>query len=209
MMLKLHHLNHSRSSRVFWLLEELGLPFEVVFHERHPETRMGPPALKAAHPVGKAPVLETEDGTIVESGAIIDFILRRHGNGALAPANDSPDLLRYLEWMNIAVSIGTNPVMLKVYGLAAGLQGTEFDQRADSEFVSVLGYIEQSLEGRQWLLGDTFTAADIQVSFIAELARVLIGIDGYPNMVAWLTRCHARPAFQAFIAKGGAYAYAT
>ena len=75
--------------------------------------------------------------------------------------------------------------------------------------MSVLGYIEQSLEGRQWLLGDTFTAADIQVSFIAELARVLIGIDGYPNMVAWLTRCHARPAFQAFIAKGGAYAYAT
>ena len=207
-MLKLHHLNHSRSFRVFWLLEELGLPFEVVFHERDPETHMGPPALKAAHPIGKAPVLETEDGAMVESGAIIDFILRRHGNGALAPANDSPDLMRYLEWMNIAVSIGTNPIMLKVYGLAAGLAGTEFDRRADAEFAGVLGYIEQSLEGRDYLLGDSFTAADIQVSFVAELARALIGIDGYPNMVAWLGRLHARPAFRASIEKGGEYAYA-
>lgn len=206
-MLKLHHLNNSRSLRVFWLLEELGLPFDVVFHERLPGTGMGPPALKAAHPLGKAPVLETEDGAMVESGAIIDYILRRHGHGALAPANDSPDLLRYLEWMNIAVSIGTNPIMLKVYGLASGLKGTEFDRRADQEFALVLGYIEQSLDGT-WLLGDFFSAADIQVSFIAELARALIGIDGYPRMVAWLGRLHDRPAFRAAIEKGGAYAYA-
>lgn len=208
-MLKLHHLNHSRSFRVFWLLEELGLPFDVVPHERHPETRMGPPALKAAHPIGKAPVLETKDGAMVESGAIIDFILRRHGNGALAPADDSPDLMRYLEWMHIAVSIGTTPIMLKVYGLASGLAGTEFDARADAEFAVVLRYIEQSLEGRQYLVGNGFTAADIQVSFIAELTRALIGIDGYPNMAAWLGRLHARPAFHAAIAKGGPYAYAT
>jgi glutathione S-transferase len=208
-MLKLHHLNHSRSFRVFWLLEELGLPFEVVHHERHPETGMGPPALKAAHPIGKAPALETEDGTIVESGAIIEYILRRHGNGALAPADDSPDLLRYLEWMNIAVSIGTNPIMLKVYGLAAGLAGTEFDRRADAEFSGVLNYIEQSLDGHDYLVGDTFSAADIQVSFVAELARALIGIDAYPNMTAWLERLHTRPAFRAAIEKGGAYAYAS
>lgn len=208
-MLKLHHLNHSRSFRVFWLLEELGLPFEVVHHARHPETRMGPPALKSAHPIGKAPALETEDGTIVESGAIIDFILRRHGGGALAPANESPHLLRYLEWMNIAVSIGTTPIMLKVYGLAAGLAGTEFDQRADAEFTGVLNYIEQSLEGHDYLVGDAFTAADIQVSFIAELARALIGIAAYPNMSAWLQRLHARPAFRASIEKGGEYAYAS
>lgn len=208
-MLKLHHLNNSRSFRVFWLLEELGLPFDVEFHQRDAETRMGPPALKAAHPIGKAPVLETEDGAIVESGAIIDFILRRYGNGRLAPPNDSADLLRYLEWMNIAVSIGTNPIMLKVYGLASGLAGTEFDRRADSEFALVLGYIDRSLDGRPYLLGDTFTAADIQVSFIAELARALIGIDDYPHMVAWLARLHARPAFRAALEKGGEYVYAS
>lgn len=208
-MLKLHHLNNSRSFRVFWLLEELGLPFEVVRHQRHPETRMGPPALKAAHPIGKAPTLETEHGTIVESGAIIDFILRRHGGGALAPADDSPDLLRYLEWMNIAVSIGTTPIMLKVYGLAAGLAGTEFDQRADAEFAGVLGYIEQALDGHDYLVGDAFSAADIQVSFIAELARALVGIDDYPRMEAWLQRLHARPAFRAAIANGGDYEFAS
>lgn len=208
-MLKLHHLNDSRSFRVFWLLEELGLPFEWVPHQRHPETRMGPPALKAAHPIGKAPALETEHGTIVESGAIIDFILRRHGGGGLAPADDSPDLARYLEWMNIAVSIGTTPIMLKVYGLAAGLAGTEFDQRADAEFAAVLDYIEQALDGHDFLVGDALSAADIQVSFIAELARALIGIDGYPNMAAWLQRLHARPAFRAAIAKGGDYAFAS
>lgn len=208
-MLKLHHLNHSRSFRVYWLLEELGLPFEVVRHERHPETRMGPPALKAAHPIGKAPALETEDGVMVESGAIIDYILRRHGDGGLVPADDSPDLMRYLEWMHIAVSIGTMPIMLKVYGLAAGLAGTAFDERADAEFTSVLNYIEQSLEGRDYLLGDRFSVADIQVSFVAELARALIGIDAYPNMQAWLGRVHARPAFRATIAKGGEYAYAS
>ncbi|WP_062344121.1 glutathione S-transferase family protein [Novosphingobium sp. CCH12-A3] len=207
--MKLHHLNNSRSFRVFWLLEELGLPFEVIHHQRHPETQMGPAALKAAHPLGKAPALETEHGTIVESGAIIDYIIRRYGNGALAPANDSPDLPRYLEWMNIAVSIGTMPIMLKVYGRAAGLAGTEFDRRADAEFAGVLGYIERSLEGHDYLVGDAFSAADIQVSFIGELARVLVDVSPYPQMIDWMKRLHARPAFRASIEKGGEYAYAT
>lgn len=207
-MLKVHHLNDSRSQKVVWLLEELGLPYEVVPHQRHPETLMGPPALKAAHPIGKAPALEAEGRVIVESGAIIDYILRRHGNGALMPAPDSPDLLSYLEWCHYAVSIGTNPIMMKVYVRAFDLYDTPLNAAAEAEFALVLGYLDGALDGKTWLLGDLFTAADIQVSFVAELARSFGSIAPYSNIAAWLRRLHARPAFVASIGGGISYRFA-
>lgn len=206
--MKVHHLNDSRSQKVVWLLEELGCDYEIVPHQRHPETLMGPPALKAAHPIGKAPALEAEGHVIVESGAIIDYILRRHGEGRLMPAVDSPDLLPYLQWSHFATSIGTNPIMMKVYARAFGLEDTALFPAANAEFDLVLGYLDASLAGKEWLLGDQFTAADIQVSFVAELARAFHSIENRPNIVAWLARCHARPGFKASLARPGSYRFA-
>ncbi len=206
--MKLHHLNDSRSQKVVWLLEELGTPYDLVPHQRHPETLSAPPEMKARHPIGKAPILEDGGVAIVESGAIIDYILRRHGNGALQPPADSVDLMAYLEWLYMAVSIGTNPIMLKIYARYYQQQGGPIDAAADAEFALVLGYLDRSLAGREYLLGDLFTAADIQMSFVAELARSLIPIDRYPNIVAWLVRLHARPAFRASLARPGSYIYA-
>lgn len=207
-MLKVHHLNDSRSQKVVWLLEELGVDYEMVPHQRHPETLMGPAELKAAHPIGKAPALEAEGRVIVESGAIGDYILRRYGNGALMPAADSADLLNYLEWCYYAVSIGTNPIMMKVYVRAFDLYDTALNAAAEAEFELVLAYLDKALAGKTWLLGDLFTAADIQVSFVAELARSFGPIDRYPNIEAWLGRLHARPAFIRSISQGVSYRFA-
>jgi glutathione S-transferase len=207
-MLKVHHLSDSRSQKVVWLLEELGCPYDLVYHQRLPVTMMGPPELKAAHPIGKAPVLEAEGRSIVESGAIIDYILRRHGQGRLMPDPDGPDLLPYLEWMNFAVSIGSNPIMMKVYARAFGLDGTALGPAADTELALVLGHLDQSLRGKTHLLGDLFTAADIQVSFVVELAKAFASIDAYPEIIAWLGRLHARSGFQASLTKGS-YIYGT
>jgi len=201
-MLKVHHLSDSRSQKVVWLLEELGCPYDLVYHRRLPVTMLGPPALKAAHPIGKAPVLEVEGRSIVESGAIIDYILLRHGQGRLMPDTDGPELLPYLEWMNFAVSIGSNPIMMKVYARAFGLEGTALGPAADAELALVLGYLDRSLREKIYLLGDLFTAADIQVSFVAELARAFASIDDYPEIIAWLGRLHSRPGFQASLTKG-------
>ena len=152
--------------------------------------------------------METEGRTIVESGAIIDFILRRHGDGALMPDPESPDLLTYLEWSYYAVSIGTGPIMMKVWVRAFDLHGTPFDAAAQAEFDLVLSYLDSHLDGRTWLLGDLFTAADIQVSFVAELARSFGSIDRYRNVLGWLDRLHARPAFVRSISDGVSYRFA-
>ena len=176
--MKLHHLNDSRSQKVVWLLEELGADYEIVPHQRHPETLSAPPEMKARHPIGKAPILEDQGIAIVESGAIIDYILRRHGEGALQPAANSPALMNYLEWLYMAVSIGTNPIMLKVYARYYKQEAGPIDAAADAEFALVLGYLDRSLAGRDYLLGDLFTAADIQMSFVAEYEAIVRQVTG-------------------------------
>ncbi len=207
-MLTVHHLENSRSQKIVWLLEELGLPYEIVHYSRDPLTQMGPPALKAVHPVGKSPVLDDNGQLLIESGAIVDYLVRRHGAGRLAPDPAGPDFMRYLEWLYFAVSAGMNPIMIKVYARAFGLAGGAMDAAADAELDRALGYIEDRLGDGPWLLGDMFSAADIQLSFVPELARALGSIAAYPRVVAWLARLHARPAFRAALERGGAYIYA-
>ncbi len=205
-MLKVHHLNDSRSQKTVWLLEELALDYEVVPHLRHAETLMGPAALRAAHPIGKAPILEDEGQSMVESGAIAEYILTRYGNGRLMPDPASREWMRYLEWMYFAVSIGMTPILLRAYARFAG-GGDALDRAAEREFDIVLGYIEQSLGEGGWILGEQFTAADIQLSFVPELARSMIPIDGYHRTIAWLARCRARPAYAASLERGAGYAF--
>jgi glutathione S-transferase len=205
-MLRIHHLDNSRSHKSVWLLEELGIDYEMVPHQRM-ENLKGPPALKAAHPLGKAPALEIDGQSIVESGAIADYLLRRFDDGRLMPGTESPLFPRFLEWMHLAVSIGAAPVMYLAWGKAFALDQTPFGEAARAEMDHVLGYIERGLAPGPYLLGDAFSAADIQVSFIAELGRQFHSIEGFPAIREWLTLLHARPAYQRAMADPVGYAF--
>jgi glutathione S-transferase len=207
-MLTVHHLNDSRSQKIIWLLEELALPYDIIHYDRHPVTQMGPPALKALHPLGKSPVLEDDGNLLTESGAITAYVLARYGNGQLAPDPAGANFMAFVEYLYFAVSAGMNPIMIKVYARAFGLDGGLMDAAADAELARALGYIESKLENGPWLLGDLFTAADIQLSFVPELARALGSIAAYPRVEAWLDRLYERPAFKAAILHGGPYKYA-
>jgi glutathione S-transferase len=207
-MLTLHHLNDSRSQKILWLLEELELPYDIVSYQRDPVTLMGPPALKALHPLGKSPVLEDDEKLLCESGAITQYLLSRYGAGRLAPDPAGPNQSRFLECLYFAVSAGMNPIMIKVYARAFGLEDSPMDAAATEELERALGYIETLLGEHDWLMGDLFTAADIQMSFIPELAHAVGAAGNHPQIEAWQRRLYARPAFHRSIARGGSYSFA-
>lgn len=207
-MLTIHHLNDSRSQKIVWLLEELELPYAIVHHQRDPQTLMGPPELKALHPLGKSPVLDDDGALLSESGAITQYLLTRYGGGRLAPDPAGLGQLRFLECLYFAVSAGMNPIMIKVYARAFGLADSPLDAAASDELERALCYIETLLGDRDWLIGDEFTAADIQMSFIPELAREVGAGGDHPVIDAWQRRLYARPGFHRAIARGGAYSFA-
>ena len=204
-MIVVHHLNDSRSQRILWLLEELELPYEIKAYARDAATRLAPPELTAVHPLGKSPVV-TEDRTSVhESGAIIDYILRRHGAGRLAPPVGTSDYEQHQQWLHYAEGSAMLPLMLQMYVARLGEAGAPLQPRIESEIANHLGYIDRALEGRDYLMGPELTAADIQMSFpvFALLARG--GVDHLPNLQAWKKRVEMRPAWQRAIEKGGPF----
>jgi len=204
-MLVVHHLNDSRSQRILWLLEELGAPYEIKFYQRDATTRLAPPELTAVHPLGKSPVV-TEGGlTIIESGAIIDYIVRKHGGGRLAPAMGTDAYEAYNQWMHYAEGSAMLPLMLFMYVGRLGEAGAPLHPRIGSEIANHLGYVEKSLAGRDWLVGDDITAADIQMSFVGEVVGAFGRYAQYPNIKAWVDRFQARPAYRAALEKGGPY----
>jgi len=202
-MLVVHHLNNSRSQRVLWLLEELGLDYKLVHHQRNPETNLAPESLEAIHPLGKAPLVEDGDRQLVESGAILDYIVRRYGDGRLAPDPESPEYVDYLELMHYAEGSAMLPLMLRLYVGRLGDAGQPLHPRIQSEIERHIGYLEKRLDGRDYFVGDDLTAADVQLSFVIQAARLLGGLDKYPNLAAFLTRVTARPAYQRALEKGG------
>jgi glutathione S-transferase len=207
-MITVHHLNDSRSQRILWLLEELEVPYEIKFYQRDAVTRLAPPELKAVHPLGKSPVLSDDGATIIESGAIIDHILRRHGGGRLVPAADSADYDAFVQWLHFAEGSAMLPLMLKLYTSRLGEAAAPLAPRIDSEIANHLGYVDSALAGRDWLVGDTITGADVQMSFVGEIAGAFGLRARYPNIDAWVKRFQARPAYQRALEKGGAYSYA-
>ena len=207
-MLTLHHLNDSRSQRILWLLEELGLPYEIKRYQRDANTRLAPPALKQVHPLGKSPVISDGDLTIAESGAIVDYIIRRYGKAAMMPAPGSADYEAYNEWLHYSEGSAMLPLMLNLYVGRLKEAGAPLHPRIDSELANHLGYVDGALKGRDFFVGASLTGADVQMSFVAEMAKVFDKLGPYPNLAAWLTRMHARPAFQRAIAKGGPYRFA-
>ena len=203
-MIEVHHLTESRSRRITWLLEELGLDYALVLHTRDPETRLAPPALQAIHPLGKAPVIRDGDQVVFESGAIIDYLVRRYGKGRFAPAIDTPDYTRYMEFLHYAEGSAMLPLLMQLYTRRLGDAVAPLQPRIDSEMQRHLGFLDRELAGKEFFVGDQLTGVDIQLSFVAQLAIRFCGPDAYPNLSAYVARIEARPAYQRAIEKGGA-----
>ena len=204
-MLIVHHLNESRSQRVLWLLEELGLDYEVRPYQRDPKTRLAPPELKEIHPLGKSPALQDGDRVVIESAAILDHLVRRHGGGRLAPDPATPAYDDYVQWMHYAEGSAMLPLMSELYLRRLGGAGAPLQPRIDSEIANHLGYINGALEDREHLLGE-FTAADVQMSFVLEVARAFGRLAAWPNADSYLDRLHTRPAYKRALERGGPYA---
>jgi glutathione S-transferase len=207
-MLILHHLNDSRSQRILWLLEELGTSYEMKRYQRNAATRLAPPELEAVHPLGKSPVITDGDIRIAESGAIVDYVIRRYGKGALMPAPGSADYESYNEWLHYSEGSAMLPLMLNLYVSRLKEAAAPLQPRVDSEMKNHLGYVDRALRGREFFVGNAFSGADIQMSFVGEMAKVFDKLGPYPDLSAWLSRMHARPAFQRSVEKGGAYRFA-
>jgi len=203
--LVLHHLDDSRSQRVLWALEELGLAYDVVRYERDPLTRLAPAGLKAVHPLGKSPVLVDGTRTVAESGAILDYLVRRHGKGRLSPRRDSELFDDYVHWLHYGEASAMLPLMLLLYAMRLGEGAGPLMPRIESEIGTHLGYVEGAVAGRDFLVGDDLTAADIQLSFPLEAARAFGRLDAFPAAAAYLERLEARPAFQRALERGGPY----
>ncbi len=207
-MITLHHLNDSRSQRILWLLEELGLPYELVRHQRDPLTRLAPPELRAVHPLGKSPVI-VEDGVVLhESGAIVQLLIERHGGGRLRPNPGTAAHDAYITWLHYAEGSAMLPLMLKLYVSRLGEAGAPLHPRLESEMANHLGFLEGALAGRPFLMGDSLTGADIQMSFVGEAASGRTDRSNYPAIDAWVRRFQALPAYRRALAAGGPYHFA-
>jgi glutathione S-transferase len=202
-MITVHHLTEGRSQRVLWLLEELGLPYEIKLYQRDPKTRHGSPELQKVHPLGKSPIITDGDRTIIESGAILDYLIRRHGGGKLQPDPASDAYDTYVQWLHYAEGSAMVPLLLLLYTQGLGKAAAPLQPRIDAEISNHLGYVDRSLSGRHFLVGDDLTGADVQMIFVAEAGRVLGQLDPYPALSAWLDRLHARPAYQRALERGG------
>lgn len=220
-MIIVHHLNNSRSQRVLWLLEELGVPYEVKRYQRDRKTMLAPPELRAVHPLGKSPVIEDDGQVLAESGAIVEYLAERYGDGRLVPAAGTPERLRYRYWMHFAEGTAQPPLLLKLLfdrvetgpmPFFARPVARAIARRAKDTFVQpnidrTLDFMESELRDRDWFAGSAFSAADVQMSFPLEAAVVRGGLDAKrPRLMGFLERIHARPAYRRAIDKGGEYA---
>ena len=204
-MIKVHHLNESRSQRILWLLEELGLPYEIIRYERNAATRLAPPELEAVHPLGKSPVIEDGAVKIAESGAIVEYLCDKYG-GHMGRTSAHPDWPAYIEWVQYSEGSAMLPLMLFMYLMRLGEGGGPMLARAESEIRNHLSYANGALAGRQYYVGDDLTGADIMMSFVAEVGRAFGKLKDYPHLDAWIDRMHARPAWKVALDKGGTYA---
>jgi glutathione S-transferase len=221
-MLIVHHLNDSRSQRILWLLEELGVEYEIRRYQRDPATMLAPPELRAVHPLGKSPVITDGAQTIAESGAIIEYLLDRFDEqGRLRPPSGTPERLRYRYWLHFAEGSAMTPLLLKlvfdridaapkpffVKPIARGISAKVVGGFVAPNLTRILDFMESELAARPWFAGAEFSAADIQMSFPVELFRQRGGLDAArPKLMAFLARIHALPAYQRALDRGGAYA---
>jgi glutathione S-transferase len=224
-MLTVHHLENSRSQRVLWLLEELGVPYEVKRYERSKKTLLAPPELLAIHPLGKSPVVTDDDRVIAESGAIVEYLVERYGQGRFIPPAGTPERLRYTYWLHYAEGSAMPTLVMKlVFDTMVSARQAPLLARpmvravarkvmkvfVDPQLVLHLRYIEAELGKAPWFAGNELTAADIQMSFPVETGVARGAVAGpMPHMNDFLARIHARPAYQRALERGGPYAILT
>jgi len=204
-MIKVHHLNDSRSQRVLWLLEELGLAYEIVPYQRDAVTRLAPDSLKAVHPLGKSPVISDGELVVAESGAIVDYLITHYGKRRFGPAPDAESEVQYSHWMHFAEGSAMLPIMLMLYCSRLGEAAGPLWPRIQSEIDNHLAYMAGALAEQDYFMGPEVTGPDFMLVFVLEAARAFGQLAKYPNLTAYLTRIHARPAYQAGIEKGGPY----
>ncbi|MDE3176579.1 MAG: glutathione S-transferase [Pseudomonadota bacterium] len=220
-MLIVHHLNNSRSQRVLWLLEELGLPYEIKHYQRNARTMLAPPELKRVHPLGKSPVLTDGEATLAETGAIVEYLVEKAG-GALRPPPGAPERLRWTYWLHFAEGTAMPPLVMRLIfsrlperapallrPVTRMIAARTLSDYIDPQIKTQFDYIESELAKSTWFAGEDFSAADVMMSFPLEAAGARAkALDGRPRAKAFVERCHARPAFQRALEKGGPYAYA-
>ena len=219
-MIVVHHLNNSRSQRVLWLLEELGVAYEVKRYQRDAKTMLAPPSLLAVHPLGKSPVITDGALTLAESGAIVEYLVGRYGAGRFAPAPGTPQGVRYIYWMHFAEGSAMPPLVMKLVfdriekgpmpffarPIARAIAGRVKSTFIAPQITRNLDFMEAELGKSEWFAGDEFTAADIQMSFPVEAAVARAGLDASrPRLMAFLERIHARPAYRRALERGGEY----
>jgi glutathione S-transferase len=219
-MLTVHHLDNSRSQRVLWMLEELGVEYEIAYYKRDTQTMLAPPELRAVHPLGKSPVVTDGAHTLAESGAILEYLVERYGGGRFVPPQGTPAYLRYRYWMHYAEGSLMPPLLLKL--ISSRIAGAKMPFFAkpiarkiagslESGFVTPqltlhFDYVDRELAETGWFAGDAFTAADVQMSFPLEAGSKRAGANNRPAIRAFLERIHARPAYQRALQRGGEYA---
>jgi glutathione S-transferase len=221
-MVVVHHLNNSRSQRVLWLLEELGVPYEVKRYERDAKSMLAPPTLLAVHPLGKSPVIVDGAVTVAESGAIVEYLVNKYGAGRLIPPAGSAERLRYTYWLHYAEGsamppllfklvfdrIATNPAPWPISAITRKIAATVQNSFIGPNLKRHLDYMEAELAAHAWFAGEQFTAADVQMSFPLEAAKSRAGLDASrPKLFAFLERIHAREAYQRALERGGAYSF--
>ncbi len=207
-MIVVHHLENSRSQRILWLLEELELPYEVRRYERDRKTMLAPPELKRVHPLGKSPMIEDEGRVVAETGAIVEYLVDK-ADGRLGPPARRDERLRYRHFLHYAEGSMMPPLLAMLVVRRLGLLGRPARTPVQKMLDQHLDWLETELQNRPWFAGEAFTAADVMMSFPLEASRNRAGLDeGRPNLVDWLERIHARPAYGAALRKGGPYAYA-
>jgi glutathione S-transferase len=219
-MVTVHHLNNSRSQRILWLLEELGVGYEVRRYERNANTMLAPPALLAVHPLGKSPVITDGSSTVAESGAIVEYLIDKYGDGRLIPPAGTPERLRYVYWLHYAEGSAMPPLLLKlvfdrlasaplrwpVSSIARRIADQVTRTFIAPQLTLHLDFMESELASRPWFAGGQFTAADVQMSFPLEAAASRAGLNASrPKLMAFLDRIHARPAYRQALEHGGPY----
>lgn len=209
-MIVVHHLNNSRSQRVLWLLEELGIEYDIKYYERDPKTMLAPASLRQVHPLGKSPVITDAQQTIAESGAIIEYIVERYGNGRLIPPPATPECLRYTYWLHYAEGSAMPPLLMNlIFNRFPSVDNSVNDAFITPQIQLHFDYIEAELGKNTWFVGEEFTAADIQMSFPLELVAMQAElIQNRPKIQQFIERIHARPAYKRALERGGKYNYA-
>lgn len=205
MTLTVHHLNNSRSQRILWLLEELDAEYEIRAYQRDATSNLAPPELKAVHPLGKSPVIEDDGQMISESGAIVQYLCERHGGAHWLPAPSTDDHVAHLEWMQFAESSIMVPVMIKIYAGRLGEAAAPLMPRVEEQLEAHVGFMDQALGANRRFVGRDWTAADVMMSFPAEIAVMQGYGERYPNVAAFVNDIHERPAWQRARERGGPY----